>query len=290
MTKSGPPGREAAGFRDLPPRSGGGIRARDSAPAESRLRDQQKCTESVSPPSSSPDRPPPKRLPGGRAFNLRRSVLGALGNLPADLAFVKHSCDQLCRKLRQSRWDQNSRCSCDRECERLQWMCSAREGGDPSAGFRVCGILPANKRKRTEAVAPSSGFPTDRRRSDCLSEGHQPQALRPRCTWDTTARFTPRQVGTDPRNPQFATFSLQTAQDCVSPPVLYLKRTKKFAEPGALSSTSPADLPLPRTASREGFVLVASRARRSGNLRLRAGPCKGICRRKPRKLRTSEVR
>ena len=144
--------------------------------------------------------------------------------------------------------------------------------------------------EHTEAVAPSSDLPTDRRRSDCLSEGHQPQALRPRCTWDTTARFTPRQVGTDPRNPQFATFSLQTAQDCVSPPVLYLKRTKKFAEPGALSSTSPADLPLPRTASREGFVLVASRARRSGNLRLRAGPCKGICRRKPRKLRTSEVR
>jgi hypothetical protein len=68
------------------------------------------------------------------------------------------------------------------------------------------------------------------------------------------------------------------------------KRDQGFAEPGALSSTSPADLPLPRTASREGFVLVASRARRSGNLRLTRGPRKGICRRKRRKLRTREVR
>ena len=68
------------------------------------------------------------------------------------------------------------------------------------------------------------------------------------------------------------------------------KRDQGFAEPGALSSTSPADLPLPRTASREGFVLVASRARRSGNLRLTRGPRKGICRRKPRNLRTRGVR
>ena len=69
-----------------------------------------------------------------------------------------------------------------------------------------------------------------------------------------------------------------------------VKRDQGFAEPGALSSTSPADLPLPRTASREGFVLVASRARRSGNLRLTRGPRKGICRRKPRNLRTRGVR
>ena len=212
------------------------------------------------------------RKPTGR-FGLRQAPLRPIVSQIATIALGSEFSMQLRSRMRAP-----------------SGMCSAREGGDPSAGFRVCGILPANKRKRTEAVAPSSDLPTDRRRSDCLSEGHQPQALRPRCTWDTTARFTPRQVGTDPRNPQFATFSLQTAQDCVSPPVLYLKRTKKFAEPGALSSTSPADLPLPRTASREGFVLVASRARRSGNLRLRAGPCKGICRRKPRKLRTSEVR
>ena len=65
------------------------------------------------------------------------------------------------------------------------------------------------------------------------------------------------------------------------------KQDQGFAEPGALSSTSPADLPLPRTAFRESFVLLASRARRSGNLRFAAHPCKGIRRRKGRKLRTS---
>jgi hypothetical protein len=53
-------------------------------------RGPRKCTESVSPSSSSPDRPPPKRLPGGRAFNLRRSVLGALGNLVRHSTRVKH--------------------------------------------------------------------------------------------------------------------------------------------------------------------------------------------------------
>ena len=51
--------------------------------------------------------------------------------------------------------------------------------------------------KHTEAVAPSSDLPTDRRRSDCLLEGHQPQALRPRCTRDITARSGLRQVGTN---------------------------------------------------------------------------------------------
>ena len=71
------------------------------------LRDQRKRTESVSPPSSSPDRPSPKRLPGGRAFNLGRSVLGALGNLLPDLAGVKHPFATMCRKVRQScfSWD-----------------------------------------------------------------------------------------------------------------------------------------------------------------------------------------
>ena len=223
------------------------------------LADQRKRTESVSPPSNSPDRPSPKRLPGGRAFNLRRSVLGALGNLLAHLADVKHSFERMCRKLRQSSLSRHS-------LEKFGPRKSA-----PRAG------------------APSSGLPTDRRRSDCLSEGHQPQALRPRCTRDTTARSSRRQVGTDRENSHVAVFSFRIASACVSTHVLWRGKDHGFAEPGALSSTSPADLPLPRTASREGFVLVASRARRSGNLRLSEGPCKGIRQRKPRKLRTREV-
>src|SRR4051812_10260691 len=39
--------------------------------------------------------------------------------------------------------------------------------------------------KCTEQVAPSSGSPTDLRRSGCLSELHQPQVLLTRCNWET---------------------------------------------------------------------------------------------------------
>ena len=60
-----------------------------------------------------------------------------------------------------------------------------------------------------------------------------------------------------------------------APCALHTKRDQGFAEPGALSSTFPADLPLPRTASRESFVLLASRARRSGNLLLSFRPLQG---------------
>jgi hypothetical protein len=40
---------------------------------------------------------------------------------------------------------------------------------------------PDPKKKCTEPVTPSSGFPTDLRRSDCLSGSHQPRTLRTRC-------------------------------------------------------------------------------------------------------------
>jgi hypothetical protein len=98
MRKTGRPTakRWASG---LAPAGGGG---------SSRLADQGKRTESVSPPSSQPDRPSPKRLPGGRAFNLGRSVLGALGNLLGHLHQVKHRGERLCRKLRQSRLTRDS--------------------------------------------------------------------------------------------------------------------------------------------------------------------------------------
>jgi len=49
--------------------------------------------------------------------------------------------------------------------------------------------------KCTETGAPSSGFPTDLRRSVCLSESHQPQALRPRCNQETTVSRHRRQAG-----------------------------------------------------------------------------------------------
>ena len=48
------------------------------------------------------------------------------------------------------------------------------------------------KRKCTEPVATSSGFPTDRRRSDCHSESHQPRTLRTRCMGEPEDPLGPR--------------------------------------------------------------------------------------------------
>ena len=151
----------AGAFRDLPRRRRGSER-QGSTLVDSCLR-TKKCTESVSPSSSSPDRPSPKRLPGGRAFNLGRSVLGALGKVVADSA----ASSSFSRR--------NSVANCDILDSAISF--TPRE----SPRTRKC------TQKCTEAGAPSSGLPTDRRRSGCLSGAHQPPALRPRCTRDTRA-------------------------------------------------------------------------------------------------------
>ena len=49
-------------------------------------------------------------------------------------------------------------------------------------------------KKCTEPVTPSSGFPTDHRRSDCHSESHQPRTLRTRCTHDSMRIAQPGQA------------------------------------------------------------------------------------------------
>ena len=88
--------------------------------------------------------------------------------------------------------------------------------------------------------------------------------------------------------PLFAIFSFK-AHIFASRALCSISKGPRFAEPGALSSTSPIDLPLPRTAPRESFVLLASRARRSGNLRSARDRRKGIRREKGRKLRSSRL-
>jgi hypothetical protein len=79
-----------------------------------------------------------------------------------------------------------------------------------------------------------------------------------------------------PTFPLFAMFSLHRAQLCVRCCVLYKEPDHGFAESGALSSTSPTDRSLPRQALRGSFVLVASRARRSGNLRCEGDLSKNV--------------
>src|SRR5262245_33440832 len=130
--------------------------------------------------------------------------------------------------------------------------------------------------------------PSDRpRRSGCLSESHHPRALRPRCTRDTRVSTETSQAPARRKKSALCGFFFTRRTYLRQSLFALSQRDQGFAEPGALSSTSPADLPLPRTASRESFVLLASRARRSGNLRCPWIPCKGIRRRKGRKLRTS---
>ena len=75
---------------------------------------------------------------------------------------------------------------------------TGRAGGNrvedgPKIG-RVPRRVEARRRKCTEPVAPSSGFPTDRRRSGCRSESHQPRVLRTRCSRESTRARRPRQA------------------------------------------------------------------------------------------------
>jgi len=114
--------------------------------------------------------------------------------------------------------------------------------------------------KCTEPVAPSSGFPTDLRRSGCRSESHQPRTLRTRCKPHPRGRVQPRQGalrGTS-RNLRFFLYARVELRATTHALALLERRNgpgtrpdpKEFAEPGTLSSTFPTNLPLPRSAPR----------------------------------------
>jgi hypothetical protein len=102
-----------------------------------------------------------------RAINLGHSVLGASGTLWTRRLPVKHLFDRIRRNLRQV---------------------PLRPPLLPSTTNRL-----RTTTKCTEPVASSSGFPTDRRRSDNHSESHQPWTLRTRCIADSRGRLSSRQ-------------------------------------------------------------------------------------------------
>jgi len=64
---------------------------------------------------------------------------------------------------------------------------------------------------------------------------------------------------------------------------------KGFAEPVSLSSTVPAGLRLPPTATGSGFDLVALRARRKGELRRGRGLLQEVEKRRARNLRIIQL-
>ena len=140
----------------------------------------------------------------------------------------------------------------------------------------------ARTRKCTEPVAPSSGFPTDRRRSGCRSESHQPRALRTRCISDSRVGPARRKAPSSELVANCALFFSHRIELRLTPHALDRGETKgpraearqrraggstkaprsgsvgfagagagkEFAEPGTLSSTFPTNLPLPRSAPR----------------------------------------
>ena len=75
--------------------------------------------------------------------------------------------------------------------------------------------LRTNK-KCTGAVAPSSGFLTDLRRSGCRSGDHQPQVLLPRCNHHSRGSCQRGQVPIGSEFPQIANFVSSTTATCAS--------------------------------------------------------------------------
>ena len=199
-----------------------------------------------------------------RAINLRRSVLGASGTLWTGRLPVKHPYGRSAQFA-----ERRPRGACTRAL--------SRRGTSPRT------------QKCTEPVAPSSGFPTDRRRSDCRSESHQPLAFRTRCIAHSREHPRARQGVRDAtsrklRSFLFATPTLRPDRCALSAREkkngrARRARPQRFAEPGTLSSTFPTNLPLPRSAPRGASsyrrpVLGAGR-----NLWQETCPIKGVQRR-----------
>ena len=143
-----------------------------------------------------------------RAINLRHSVLGASRTLWTGSSPVKHQSDEIRRNLRprlrplvarrsqsasdpigpELSADLTARATRRHRRSSSTRRPSARRRDGPSGASARCRAPEATCRtttKCTEPVAPSSGFPTDRRRSGCRSESHQPRTLRTRCIADS---------------------------------------------------------------------------------------------------------
>ena len=145
--------------------------------------------------------------------------------------------------------------------ERLSRCCPQRA---------VCSAGNTRTRKCTEPVAPSSGFPTDLRRSGCRSESHQPRTLRTRCIADSRGHSTRPSRHPEANFSQFAIFSFRTGSSCnralsVLPPKR--KKNGRARRPGRKDSPSRERFrPPSRRTFRFRVVLL-------GGLRPTGAPC-----------------
>ena len=144
----------------------------------------------------------------------------------------------------------------------------ADEGDEPAHGSqdmqRPAAVRHGRPQKCTEPVTPSSGNPTDLRRSECHSESHQPRTLRTRCRHETKRR---ERAGQAPLRRNFAAICGTTVADRVRPEV---------QQPAADRSTWARPISDPRP-GRNGRRQVCTRARRSLHRRraIRAGGAAG---------------
>ncbi len=132
-------------------------------------------------------------------INLRCSVLGAHGNLGGAMHSVKCPSGEKCA-------------ICARSHSRWAFTPDARDSiRIVASSFAI--ELRTNK-KCTGAVAPSSGFLTDLRRSGCRSGDHQPQVLLPRCNHHSRGWCQGGQGPVGSEFPQIANFASGAAANC----------------------------------------------------------------------------
>ena len=135
--------------------------------------------------------------------------------------------------------------------------------GEGRHAHRVVILSATGPKKFTEPVALSSpepvGFPLSR---TALGPGFDLLALRSRCKGDSTTRRRPVQGDRNRNVRSLHAFYYPHANRAIHAACSREAGPKKFADPVALSSPEPTDLPLARTASRLGFDLLALRGRR----------------------------
>jgi hypothetical protein len=123
--------------------------------------------------------------------------------------------------------------------------------------------------KCTEPVAPSSGFPTDRRRSDCRSGSHQPWTLRTRCIAHSRGASRARQGIQNDTSRKLRCFLYTTAMLRLAVCALAVRKEENGRTRGSGRKSSP---------SRERFRPPSRRTFRFrvvllGGLRPTGAPC-----------------
>ena len=207
------------------------------------------------------------------AINLRRSVLGAIANLGRAI------------RVRQPP-EIEKHAICVRSYFAAE-IATRMDAPTPRPLFAISRPQFAATKKCTGAVAPSSGFLTDLRRSGCRSGDHQPQVLLPRCNHHSRGWSSEVKCSLDRSSRKLRILHRAAATDCASAHDALERLGPGIRRAGPRSSTLPAGLPLrvpsPGDASSSGAPCSAQ----SGIYAAAAAGGKARTARLSRKLRPS---